>query len=791
MATHDYVIANGTGQAVRSDLNDALAAIVSNNSGSSEPATTYAYQWWADTTANVLKIRNSANNAWITLRELDGTMLIEDGSASSPGLSFASDTNSGLFGGSDTIGFATGGAERLEIGSSEVVFNDPSNDVDFRVESNGNTHMLFVDAGNDRVGIGTSSPSRPLSVSSSQISARFTSTSADSQIEVVDTSGTVVFGSSSGNAIVQTGGSEVARIDSSGRLLLGTTTEGRAGATDNLTIADSADCGITIRSGASNDGAIDFSDSTSGSGEFAGQILYDHGSNFMRFMTASSERARVDSNGRLLVGLTSSSASAASVLQGFAGSSTGQGILQLQVGKNNAATANNENLGSLRFANSDGSIGALISSEADGQWASSDYPGRLTFFTTADGASSATERLRINSSGNVGLGETSPDTRLHIKESTTGATGIFIQNSNGATNSSADLYFGNWSGSSTGTPQARLSAINTNVSTAKTDLAISIYDGNNTLERARIDGDGRLLLGTSTSTYNIGNQAKLGVVITGDLSRGGIDITGYTGGSSTGRSPELNLNRSIGTTDGSVTALTAAPWQLGKINFSGSTGSNFSLGAQIYGVSAGTAFSGSNSGGEIRFATTAVNATSPTERMRIGSYGRSHNFSADGATQIFANANGSGTSDFLIIGRHSSTTVDNGTNAFFVYTNGNVQNSNTSYGGISDVKLKENIVDANSQWDDIKRIQVRNYNFKEETGYDTHTQLGVVAQELETVSPGLVYETPDLDEEGNDLGTVTKSVSYSVLYMKAVKALQEAMDRIETLETKVAALEAG
>ena len=164
MATHDYVIANGTGAAVRSDLNDALAAIVSNNSGSSEPATTYAYQWWADTTANVLKIRNSANNAWITLRELDGTMLIEDGSASAPGLSFASDTNSGLFGGSDTIGFATGGAERLEIGSSEVVFNDPSNDVDFRVESNGQTHMLFVDAGNDRVGIATSSPGTDLDV---------------------------------------------------------------------------------------------------------------------------------------------------------------------------------------------------------------------------------------------------------------------------------------------------------------------------------------------------------------------------------------------------------------------------------------------------------------------------------------------------------------------------------------------------------------------------------------------------------------------------------------------------
>jgi hypothetical protein len=122
-----------------------------------------------------------------------------------------------------------------------------------------------------------------------------------------------------------------------------------------------------------------------------------------------------------------------------------------------------------------------------------------------------------------------------------------------------------------------------------------------------------------------------------------------------------------------------------------------------------------------------------------------------------------------------------------VWSNGNVQNTNNSYTAISDVKLKENIVDANPQWDDIKALQVRNYNLKEG---QTHTQIGVVAQEVELISPGLVYESPDLDDEGNDLGTVTKSVNYSVLYMKAVKALQEAMERIETLEAKVAALEA-
>jgi hypothetical protein len=121
---------------------------------------------------------------------------------------------------------------------------------------------------------------------------------------------------------------------------------------------------------------------------------------------------------------------------------------------------------------------------------------------------------------------------------------------------------------------------------------------------------------------------------------------------------------------------------------------------------------------------------------------------------------------------------------FRVMCDGDVENTNNSYGAISDIKLKENIVDASSQWDDLKALQVRNYNFKAETGYSTHTQLGLVAQEVELVSPNLVGQS--VDDETNE---ITKTVNYSVLYMKAVKALQEAMDRIETLEAKVTALE--
>ena len=74
MATHDYVLANQSGSSFRTDLNNALAAVVSNNSNATEPSTQYSYELWADTNSGYLKIRNAANNAWIQLFKLDGTL---------------------------------------------------------------------------------------------------------------------------------------------------------------------------------------------------------------------------------------------------------------------------------------------------------------------------------------------------------------------------------------------------------------------------------------------------------------------------------------------------------------------------------------------------------------------------------------------------------------------------------------------------------------------------------------------------------------------------------------------
>jgi hypothetical protein len=118
---------------------------------------------------------------------------------------------------------------------------------------------------------------------------------------------------------------------------------------------------------------------------------------------------------------------------------------------------------------------------------------------------------------------------------------------------------------------------------------------------------------------------------------------------------------------------------------------------------------------------------------------------------------------------------------FRVADSGNVTNTNNSYGAISDVKLKENIVDASPKLADLMQVKVRNYNM---IG-DTNKQLGVVAQELETVFPSMIDESPDKDAEGNHLGTTTKAVKYSVFVPMLIKAIQEQQTIIESLKSRL------
>jgi hypothetical protein len=122
---------------------------------------------------------------------------------------------------------------------------------------------------------------------------------------------------------------------------------------------------------------------------------------------------------------------------------------------------------------------------------------------------------------------------------------------------------------------------------------------------------------------------------------------------------------------------------------------------------------------------------------------------------------------------------------FQVLVNGDARNTNNSYGAISDVKLKENIVDATPKLDKLNQVRVVNYNLK---NIPEQKLLGVVAQELEQIFPGMVDESTDTDKDGNELGTTTKSVKYSVFVPMLIKAIQEQQEQIQELKTEIDSL---
>jgi len=151
---------------------------------------------------------------------------------------------------------------------------------------------------------------------------------------------------------------------------------------------------------------------------------------------------------------------------------------------------------------------------------------------------------------------------------------------------------------------------------------------------------------------------------------------------------------------------------------------------------------------------------------------------------VIHRSSGSGTTGRFFFGG----TSNGSTEKIKIYTNGSIENATNSYGQLSDLKLKENVVDATSKLDDIMKVKIKNFNY---IGDDLK-QLGVIAQELEEVFPGLVYDTPDstiTNKKEVFTGTSTKGVKYSIFVPMLVKAMQEQQVIIEDFKSRLKILE--
>jgi hypothetical protein len=390
-------------------------------------------------------------------------------------------------------------------------------------------------------------------------------------------------------------------------------------------------------------------------------------------------------------------------------------------------------------------------------------------------AGARTEGMRLTSTG-LGIGTSSPGTKLDV-------IGPVVRNTGYATPGQLHLRMANGSvGSETATTvdqslggtyfagygatafTGNVGAVVCKASQAFTASAQGTYltfettaDGSTSRsERMRLDSSGNLGLGVTPQTWSNGRA---------------VELTGANFST-------IVLNSASGSAG-------ARNWMMAS-NWNAFGDLCFVQGSSI-GVKPDTIRMLLDPSGNLLVGTTSAVPGSPTRgnfynagsASAVVGVQNARNVSGDVVNAWYIGSNANNTSSYFL-----QCGVNGVANVFYIYGNGNVQNTNNSYGGISDVKLKENIVDATPKLADLMQVKVRSYNL---IG-STTKQIGVVAQELETIFPAMVDETPDRDEENNVLETTTKSVKYSVFVPMLIKALQEQQALITQLQADVATL---
>jgi len=687
---------------------------------------------------------------------------------------------------------------------------------------------LTVDATNKRVGVGTDAPAGP-----------------EGSLQVG--TGITFFGNT--GIISATGGrfsgdfnvagaltfEDVTNIDSLGfgTFRSGLTVQGAGSTTTTLSVS-----GVSTFTGAINGnvtgnisgGTVAGSTGTfTGDVDIADKIVHTGDTNTaIRFPaadtitaeTGGSERVRIDSSGRLLVGSTSARANffngstdphiqlegvdtPASTVASIR-CSDNAGSPRFLMGKSrgssvgsNTIVQNNDDLGEISFQGSDGTQfvqAADIRVEVDGTPGADDMPGRIVFGTTADGAASPTERLRIDSSGNIGVNQTSINSsrKMEITQPSSYTSGLRI---NSAGSSGNGAYFEVFVGSANykfGGDHG-------------TNALLFRKDGT---EYMRHDSGGRLLINTTTSRIvedSVGNgpQGKIQIEATNSdaimsiISAGTADVN---------RCGTINLGRHRNSTVGGTPTVVQNGDALGSIVFSGGDGTDMrTRGATIIASVDGSP--GSNDmPGRLVFSTRADGGgmserlritsagnvligtddeTGNTDRLlQVGDVSRSSSYieirtSTSGASGVVFSDNddGSGTT-----GYRGTIEYAHSTDQLQFKTAGVTRLTCTSSGDFtatgnvtaySDISLKENIETIPNALDKV--LNLRGVEFDRIDKEDNTHEIGVIAQEVEEVIPEVVLT----NTEG------IKSVAYGNLVGLLIESIKELKAEVNDLKAQV------
>ena len=401
-------------------------------------------------------------------------------------------------------------------------------------------------------------------------------------------------------------------------------------------------------------------------------------------------------------------------------------------------------------------------------------------------ASGSTQYAVIDASGRLGIGTTSPSATLQVSPSSGSANFQVSRGSKGLQiNQDSD-------------------SANPNFNTIGTSSLVILRDGS---ETARFDTSGRLLVGTSTARANFFNTTlTAGIQVEGTggtTARGALSVVN----NDSSNNPALLILGRSRTASLSSNTVVANDDLIGTLSFQGADGTDFVEAARIRAEVDGTP-GADDMPGRLVFSTTADGASSPTEAMRIteareiwvNRTSRDPNVSsackfqiAGGNAEWSAAIRNAGASPYGMIisyqtdsngvGNEFLTCVGNTTSRFTARSNGGLANYSANNVNLSDRNVKKDITLATGTWDCLKEWEIVNFRYKDQPD-DADLNMGVIAQQIAEHCPEVIT----VFEEAKDDQPEKLGVKDQQMMWMAIKALQEAQLRIETLEAEVAAL---